>query len=127
MTYLLPDIAKPLLLYPMSLLIRLVVNTLAVLLAANLLSNVYLDGLGTAIVVAIVLGLLNTFLKPILQIMALPLTIMTLGLFYFVVNVFIIYLVDFLVAGFDVGGFISALLFSLIVAVVSSILGAILD
>jgi putative membrane protein len=111
----------------MSLLIRLVVNTLAVLLAANLLTDVYLDGLGSAIVVAIVLGLLNTFLKPVLQIMALPLTILTLGLFYFIVNVFIIYLVDFLVAGFDVGGFLSALLFSLIVSVVSSILGAILD
>jgi putative membrane protein len=111
----------------MSLLIRLVINTLAVLLAAYLLDNVVVDGVGTAVVVAIVLGLLNTFIKPILQIMALPITILTLGLFYFVINVLIIYLVDFLVAGFDVGGFISALLFSLIVSVVSSVLGAILD
>jgi putative membrane protein len=111
----------------MSLLIRLVINTLAVLLAAYLLDNVIVDGVGTAVVVAIVLGLLNTFIKPILQIMALPITILTLGLFYFVINVLIIYLVDFLVAGFDVGGFISALLFSLIVSVVSSVLGAILD
>jgi putative membrane protein len=66
-------------------------------------------------------------LKPVLQILALPITILTLGLFYFVVNVFIIYLASSLVDGFSVTGFIPALLFGLVVSVVSAILGMFLD
>ena len=112
----------------MKLLIRLVISTLAVLVAAKILSpNVEVNDWTTAIVVAIVLGILNTFIKPVLQILALPLTILTLGLFYFVINVFIIYLASSLVNGFYVSGFISALLFGLIVSVVSGILGMFLD
>ena len=76
----------------MKLLLRLIISTLAVMVAANLVPGVVVASTGTAIIVAIVLGILNTFLKPILQILALPITILTLGLFYFVVNVFIIYL-----------------------------------
>jgi len=111
----------------MSLLIRLVISTLAILVAAHLIPGIKVDSITTAVVVAIVLGILNTFLKPILQILALPITIITLGLFYFVVNVLIIYLVANLVDGFAVSGFIAALLFSLVVSVVSGILGMFLD
>jgi putative membrane protein len=111
----------------MKLLLRLVISTLAVLVAAHLVPGVVVSSTGTAIIVAIVLGLLNTFLKPVLQILALPITILTLGLFYFVVNVFIIYLASSLVDGFSVTGFIPALLFGLVVSVVSAILGMFLD
>lgn len=111
----------------MKLLLRLVISTLAVLVAANLVPGVEVNGTVTAIIVAIVLGILNTFLKPVLQILALPITIITLGLFYFVVNVFIIYLASYLVEGFYINGFISALLFGLVVSVVSAILGMFLD
>jgi putative membrane protein len=111
----------------MKLLLRLVISTLAVLVAANLIPGVVVASLTTAIVVAIVLGILNTFLKPVLQILALPITILTLGLFYFVVNVFIIYLATYLVDGFSISNFISALLFGLVVSVVSAILGMFLD
>lgn len=112
----------------MKLLIRLVISTLAVLVAAKILSpNVEVTDWTTAVVVAIVLGILNTFIKPVLQILALPLTILTLGLFYFVINVFIIYLASSMVSGFYVAGFLSALLFGLIVSVVSGILGMFLD
>ena len=111
----------------MKLLLRLVISTLAVLVAANLVPGVEVNGTVTAIIVAIVLGILNTFLKPVLQILALPITIITLGLFYFVVNVFIIYLASYLVDGFYINGFISALLFGLVVSVVSAILGMFLD
>ncbi|WP_138480712.1 phage holin family protein [Dyadobacter bucti] len=111
----------------MKLLLRLVISTLAVLVAANLVPGVEVNGTATAIIVAIVLGILNTFLKPVLQILALPITIITLGLFYFVVNVFIIYLASYLVEGFYINGFISALLFGLVVSVVSAILGMFLD
>ena len=111
----------------MKLLLRLVISTLAVLVAANLIPGVVVASLTTAIIVAIVLGILNTFLKPVLQILALPITILTLGLFYFVVNVFIIYLATYLVDGFSISNFISALLFGLVVSVISSILGMFLD
>ena len=111
----------------MKLLLRLIISTLAVMVAANLVPGVVVASTGTAIIVAIVLGILNTFLKPILQILALPITILTLGLFYFVVNVFIIYLAASLVDGFGVEGFISALLFGLVMSIVSAILGMFLD
>ena len=111
----------------MKLLLRLVISTLAILVAANVVPGVFVASTTTAIIVAVVLGILNTFLKPVLQILALPITILTLGLFYFVVNVFIIYLATFLVDGFAISGFISALLFGLVVSIVSAILGMFLD
>lgn len=111
----------------MNLLIRLLISTLAIVVAAKFVPGVVVDSWTTAFVVAIVLGILNTFLKPVLQILALPITILTLGLFYFVINVFIIYLATYLVDGFAIGGFISALIFGLVVSVVSAILGMFLD
>jgi putative membrane protein len=111
----------------MKLLLRLVISTLAILVAAHVVPGVVVASTTTAIIVAIVLGILNTFLKPVLQILALPITILTLGLFYFVVNVFIIYLATYLVDGFAISGFISALLFGLVVSIVSAILGMFLD
>jgi putative membrane protein len=111
----------------MKLLIRLIISTLAILVAANVVPGVVVAGTTTAIIAAIVLGILNTFLKPVLQILALPITILTLGLFYIIVNVFIIYLASYLVDGFSISGFIPALLFGLVVSVVSGILGMFLD
>ncbi|MCE7069149.1 MULTISPECIES: phage holin family protein [Dyadobacter] len=111
----------------MKLIIRLLISTLAILLAAKLIPGVVVASTTTAIIVAIVLGILNTFLKPVLQILALPITIMTLGLFYFVVNVFIIYLATYLVSGFSIDGFIPALLFGFVVSIISGILGMFLD
>jgi len=111
----------------MRLIIRLLISTLAILIAANLIPGVVVASTTTAIIVAIVLGILNTFLKPVLQILALPITIMTLGLFYFVVNVFIIYIATYLVSGFSIDGFIPALLFGLVVSLISGILGMFLD
>ncbi|WP_149241815.1 phage holin family protein [Dyadobacter sp. 32] len=111
----------------MNLLIRLVISTLAILVAGHLIPGIHVASLTTAIVVAIVLGILNTFLKPILQILALPITILTLGLFYFIVNALIIYLASKMVDGFVVSDLIAALLFSLVVSVVSGILGMFLD
>ncbi|MCF0049198.1 phage holin family protein [Dyadobacter chenwenxiniae] len=111
----------------MRLIIRLLISTLAILIAANLIPGVVVASTTTAIIVAIVLGILNTFLKPVLQILALPITIMTLGLFYFIVNVFIIYIATYLVSGFSIDGFIPALLFGLVVSIISGILGMFLD
>lgn len=107
----------------MKLLLHLVISTLAVLVAADILDGVTVDTTTTAVVVAIVLGILNSFVRPVLQILALPITILTLGLFYIVINVFMVYIAEFMIGGFAVDGFITALLFSIIVSLVSSVLG----
>jgi putative membrane protein len=111
----------------MGLIIRLVVSTLAVLVASKVISGISIDTTTTAIVVAIVLGILNSFVKPVVQILALPITIITLGLFYFVVNALMVYFTSYLVGGFEVSGIISALLFSFVVSIIQSVLGMFLD
>ncbi len=111
----------------MKILIRLVVSTIAIIIAANLLDGVVVTNVTTALIAAIVLGLLNTFVRPVLQLLALPITLLTLGLFYFIINILMVYAAAALVDGFAISNFIAAALFALIVAVISGILGAILD
>lgn len=111
----------------MNLLIRLLLTGVAVFFGARIIPGVKVDSFTTAVIVAVVLALLNTFLKPILVILTIPITIITLGLFYLVINVIIIFIAARLVDGFSVDGFISALLFSFAVSIVSSVLGAIFD
>lgn len=111
----------------MRLLIRLVIITLGVLVAVNIVDGVDVPEPQQAVVVAVVFGLLNAFLKPVLQLLALPVTILTLGIFYFVINVFIVYLTAFIVPSFTVEGFFPALFFSIIVSIVSWLLGIFLD
>lgn len=108
----------------MSMLIALIVQGIAVFLTSYILPGVVLDGYGTALLVAIILGILNAIIRPILLLLTLPLNILTLGLFTFVINALMIELVDYLVPGFAVGGFLNALLFSLVLSVISGILHA---
>lgn len=109
----------------MGFLVKLLISTVAVIIGAYLIPGVGVDSIVTAVIVAIVLGLLNAIVKPILVILTIPVTIVTLGLFLLVINVIIIYLADYLVPGFSVSGFIAALLFSLVLAVVGWILDSI--
>ena len=104
---------------------KLVTTSLAVLIVAYLLPGVRVDSALSAIGLALVLALLNIFIKPLLVVLTLPITIVTLGLFLIVVNALIILLADELVSGFSVDGFWWAVLFSLILSVVVSILEAI--
>ncbi|MBI4397149.1 MAG: phage holin family protein [Elusimicrobia bacterium] len=104
--------------------INLLISTLAVLTGAYLLPGVSVQNLGTAVIVAIVLGILNTVIKPLLVLVTLPITLLTLGLFLFVINALMILLVDFLVPGFHVQNFWWALLYSLAVTIVASFLHA---
>jgi putative membrane protein len=83
-------------------------------------------GYGTAVIVALVLALLNLIVKPILVILTLPVTILTLGLFLLVINAIIILLADSFVSGFGVDGFWIALIFSLLLSIFQSILYSIL-
>ena len=110
-----------------SLIIRLIVSRVVVIAASRVLKGFYVDTTQTAVIVAIVMGLLNTFVKPVLQFLSLPITILTLGLFYFVINVLIVYLCAYLVDGFSVSGFIAALLFSFGLSLAQGIVGLFLD
>ena len=106
----------------MMFIIRLILNALAVYLTANLLEGVSVDSFTSAIIVAIVLGIVNTLIKPVLLLLAFPINLLTFGLFAWVINALMILLVDYLVPGFSVASFIWALLFSLVLSVISSVL-----
>lgn len=106
----------------MRLLINWVISSIAVFITSYLLPGVHIDSLGTAFIVALVLGVINAVVKPILFILTLPITILTLGIFALILNVFMILLTDNLVSGFSVDGFLWAVLFGLVLSLVSSIL-----
>lgn len=106
----------------MKLLIRILLSALAVVVLANILPGVGVDSYWTAILVAVVLSLLNFIVKPILVVLTLPVTILTLGLFLLIINAIIILLADYLVGGFEVEGIWWALLFSLLLSLLQSIL-----
>ncbi|MFH6935573.1 phage holin family protein [Flavobacterium sp. YO12] len=105
----------------MKLLLRLLVTAALVLLIANFLPGVHVASFTTAIIVAVVLGLLNLFIKPILVILTLPVTVITLGLFLLVINAVIILLCTNIVGGFAVDSLWTALLFSVILSILQSI------
>lgn len=105
----------------MNWIIRLLLNGLAVVLTAYLLPHVEIDSYGTALIVALVLAVVNIVVKPILVILTIPITILTLGLFLLVINAILILFVENLVGGFTVDGFWWALLFSLILSVFNSL------
>lgn len=109
----------------MGMIVRLLLNALAVLLAAQLIPQIEVDGFGTALLVALVLGLINTFIRPVLVFLTLPISFVTLGLFIFVLNAFLFWMTGLLVPGFTVGGFIGALLGSILVSVISWLLNGI--
>jgi putative membrane protein len=106
----------------MKLLIRILITSGLVLLIANFMPGVHVANFTTALIVAVVLGLLNIFIKPILVILTLPFTIVTLGLFLLVINAIIILLCDNIVGGFGVDSFWTALFFSLVLSILQSIM-----
>ncbi len=105
----------------MRLVLRILFTALAVVLLAKLLPWVHVDGYSSAIWVAIVLGLLRVTVKPLLIFFTLPATIVTLGLFLFVINAVIIMLAANFVTGFTVDGFWVALLFSILLSILQSV------
>lgn len=107
--------------------LRLIVNGLAVYLTSILLSGVVINDFITAILVSIVLGIVNTIVKPILLIFTLPFNILTLGLFTWVINALMVLLAQNLVSGFHVLSFGWAILFSLVLSVVSSLLYSLVE
>jgi putative membrane protein len=107
--------------------IRLVVNAAALWVAAQLVSGFVITGVTPLILAALVLGLINAIVRPILLILTLPLTLLTLGLFLFVLNAFCIWLTSRLVPGFEVHTFLAAVLGALVISLVSWIVTAFLS
>ncbi len=103
-------------------LLNLILSGLAVAIASYLTPGAHVDGYLTAVIVAVVLAIVNTIIVPILQILTLPLNILTLGLFSLVINVLMVLLVARLVPGFVIDGFWVALIFAVILALVNMVL-----
>ncbi len=112
----------------MNFIIKIFVTAVAVFVADYFMDSVQLsDNIKTTIIVALVLAVLNTFIKPILVALTIPITIITLGLFLLIINAIIVKLADYFIAGFSVDGWVSAIIFSLIVSIVSYILYLFVD
>jgi len=106
----------------MKLLVRLLINAVAVLICAYFIPGVTVDGFVSALWVAVALAILNTFLKPILMLISFPINLITFGLFTIVVNTIIILLADYLVSGLTIETFWLAVLFGIVLTIVSGIL-----
>jgi len=106
----------------MNLILRVLLSAVAVVVLSKILPGVGVDTYLTAIIVAVVLSLLNFIVRPILVILTLPVTIITLGLFLLIVNASIILLADYFVDGFSVTNIWWALIFSLLLSIFQSIL-----
>jgi len=101
---------------------KLLITSVAIVLAGYLLPGIHVDSFWTALLVALVLIFLNLFLKPLMVILTIPFTILTFGLFLLVINALIIMIAGSWVRGFVVDGFWWALIFSIILSLISSLL-----
>ncbi len=106
----------------MQIIISLIVSALAVLISAYILPGVKVDGFFTALVVAVVLSIVNTVIKPLVLLLTLPINILTLGLFTFIINALMILLVTAIVPGFQVDGILWAIVFSIVLSLVGGAL-----
>lgn len=105
----------------MKFLIQILISTLAVLVTAYMLPGVHVDTVLIAIIVAAVLAFLNAVVKPILVVLTIPITLFTFGLFMLVINALMVMLADYLIKGFSVKSFWTALGFSIVLWLVTSI------
>jgi putative membrane protein len=103
------------------LLIRWLINALALLLLPYVLKSVYVEDFGTALIVALVLGFLNTLIRPLLILLTLPITLLTLGLFALVINGFLFWFAAQFIQGFYVTGFWAAFFAALLYSIVTTL------
>ena len=101
---------------------NLLINTISIFAVSYILSGIEVDTFMTALIVAVVMAVLNVTLKPLLILITIPLTVITFGLFLLVVNVLVLYAAEALIGGFHIAGFWWALLFSVLVSFINSIL-----
>lgn len=110
----------------MRLVVSWLVNAAALWVATWIVPGIFVEGGGTLLLAALVIGLVNAVVKPVLVLLTLPITIVTLGLFYLVLNGLMLYLAAALTPGFELGGFLSALLGAVVISVVGMILHGLL-
>ncbi|MDO5668101.1 MAG: phage holin family protein [Alcaligenaceae bacterium] len=110
----------------MGIIIAWIINALALILVGYLLSGVHVAGFGSALIAALVLGLVNTLVKPILVVLTIPVTVLTLGLFLLVINALLFWFVGSILKDFQVDGFgwalIGAVIYSVITYIMTSVL-----
>ncbi len=111
----------------MKYILKILLTAVAVVILAYILPGVDVDNYTTAIWVAVIVGLLFAILKPILVVLTLPVTIVTLGLFLFVINAALILLANNWIDGFSVAGFWTALLFSILLSLIESVLFKVIE
>ena len=107
-------------------LLKMILTTLAILLVTNVYSGIQVDSVTTAVIAAVVLALINTIVRPVIVLLTLPISMLTLGLFLLVINACMLSLAAWLVNGFDVGGFWDALIASFIISVVVALLNGLI-
>lgn len=106
----------------LNLLLRLIMLTTGVFLAAYLVPGVNVEGYAPALKAAVLLGVLNLIVKPVILILTLPINILTLGLFTFILNGFILWFVGYAVSGFEVAGFFAAFIGAIVISLLSIVL-----
>jgi putative membrane protein len=106
----------------MKTILRFLISTIAILITAYILPGVHLSGIVAALVLAVVLAVINIFIRPILIFLTLPITVMTVGLFVLIINGFLVMLASYIVPGFTVDNFWWALLFSIVLTVINFVL-----
>lgn len=110
----------------MKIIVSLLLNALALVATAYIVPGVSVDSFQTALLAAIVLGLLNAFIRPILLVLTLPLNILTLGLFTFVVNAIVLWMVTLVVKGLQIESMVTTILAAVVLTVVSTALSMLL-
>ena len=110
----------------MRLLLLWILNAVALLAVTYLLPSIQVSGFGAALVAALVLGFINTLVRPVLAILTLPITVLTLGVFYLVLNGLLFWLASALIPGFEVQGFFSALVGAILYGVIAWALSALI-
>ena len=110
----------------MQIIVALVLNALALIVTAYVVPGFEVADFTTAILAAIVLGIVNTFIRPVLAFMTAPLTIISLGLFAFVINALMLYIVAYFVPGITIAGFVPAILAAVVLSVVATALSMLL-
>ena len=109
------------------LIVKVLINAAALMFTSNLIDGIYVDGFGSVLVAAIISGIVNAIIRPLLLILTLPLNVLTLGLLTFVINGFMLKLAAAVVGGFDVVGMWPAIVGALVLSVVSTVLNWLVD
>ena len=103
----------------MHLLLRWIISAVSILVAAYVIPGIYVSGVETALIVALVIGLINAIIRPIVFFLTLPITVLTLGLFTFVINGFLFLLVARIVPGFEIRNLLTAIIGYIVISLVS--------